>query len=135
MAGAGPAGTQCARDLAALDYDVPVLETESEVESPRQRDESTGGTFLSMLSSFNVPDDVVMQVTDRVVLVASKEFDVREHPGRVLEFAGLSRAWWCVRGAWRFLVVDCDGSRRAVDRAVASRSSMLTVAIPPRDRF
>ncbi|NIQ58114.1 MAG: FAD-dependent oxidoreductase, partial [Gemmatimonadetes bacterium] len=45
IAGAGPAGAQCARDLAARDYDVVVLETESEDEFPRQSNKSTGGTF------------------------------------------------------------------------------------------
>jgi len=34
IAGAGPAGAQCARDLATRDYDVVVLETESEDEFP-----------------------------------------------------------------------------------------------------
>ena len=35
VAGAGPAGAQCARDVAARGYDVVVLETESEAEFPR----------------------------------------------------------------------------------------------------
>lgn len=60
IAGAGPAGGQCARDLVARGYDVVVLETESEDEFPRQSNKSTAGTFPSMMASFGIPDDVVM---------------------------------------------------------------------------
>ncbi|MEF8842350.1 MAG: FAD-dependent oxidoreductase, partial [Haloarculaceae archaeon] len=73
IAGAGPAGAQCARDLAARGYDVVVLETESEEGFPRQSNKSTGGTFPSMLASFGVPDDVVMQFTDSVVIESPNE--------------------------------------------------------------
>jgi digeranylgeranylglycerophospholipid reductase len=86
IAGAGPAGAQCARDLAARGYEVLVLETEGEEEFPRQSNKSTGGTFPSMLASFNVPDDVVMQFTDSVVLESPTEHYVRDQPGAVLEF-------------------------------------------------
>jgi len=91
IAGAGPAGAQCARDLAARDYDVVVLETEAEDGFPRQSNKSTGGTFPSMLSSFGIPDDVVMQFTDSVVLESPNEHYVRDQPGAVLEFADFKR--------------------------------------------
>ena len=91
VAGAGPAGAQCARDLATRDYDVLVLETESEDEFPRQRNKSTGGTFPSMLASFNVPDDVVMQFTDSIVLESPNDSYSREQTGAVLEFAEFKR--------------------------------------------
>jgi len=91
IAGAGPAGAQCARDLAARGYDVVVLETESEDEFPRQSNKSTGGTFPSMLSSFNVPDDVVMQFTDSVVLEAPTEHYVDDQPGAVLDFGAFKQ--------------------------------------------
>ena len=87
IAGAGPAGTQCARDLAARDYAVVVLETESEDEFPRQSNKSTGGTFPPMLASFGVPDDVVMNFTDSVVIESPNECFVTEHAGAVLDFA------------------------------------------------
>jgi len=87
IAGAGPAGAQCARDLAARDYDVVVLETEPEAQFPRQSNKSTGGTFPSMMASFNVPDDVVMQFTDSVVIESPNHHFVREQAGAVLEFA------------------------------------------------
>ncbi|MWV40978.1 digeranylgeranylglycerophospholipid reductase [Natrialba sp. INN-245] len=91
IAGAGPAGAQCARDLAARGYDVVVLETESEDEFPRQSNKSTAGTFPSMMASFGIPDDVVMQYTDSVVLESPKDHYVREQPGAVLEFADFKR--------------------------------------------
>ena len=87
IAGAGPAGAQCARDLAARDYDVVVLETEPEDEFPRQSNKSTAGTFPSMMASFGIPDDVVMQFTDDVVLESPNEYYETYNPGAVLEFA------------------------------------------------
>ncbi|MFC4542918.1 digeranylgeranylglycerophospholipid reductase [Halosolutus amylolyticus] len=91
IAGAGPAGAQCARDLAARGYDVVVLETESEDEFPRQSNKSTAGTFPSMMAAFGIPDDVVMQYTDSVVLESPTDHFVREQPGAVLEFADFKR--------------------------------------------
>lgn len=86
IAGAGPAGAQCARDVAARGYDVVVLETETEEEFPRQSNKSTGGTFPSMMASFGIPDDVVMNFTDAVVLESPNEYFVQEQSGAVLEF-------------------------------------------------
>ncbi len=91
IAGAGPAGAQCARDLAARNYDILVLETESEDEFPRASNKSTGGTFPSMMASFGIPDDVVMQFTDSVVLESPNEHFVQEQSGAVLEFADFKR--------------------------------------------
>ncbi|MFC7166509.1 digeranylgeranylglycerophospholipid reductase [Halospeciosus flavus] len=86
IAGAGPAGAQCARDLAQRDYDVVLLEAEQEDEFPRQSNKSTAGTFPSMMSSFGIPDDVVMQYTDSVVLESPNEHYTKHQPGAVLEF-------------------------------------------------
>jgi len=94
IAGAGPAGGQCARDLAARGYDVLVLETEPEDEFPRQSNKSTAGTFPSMMASFNVPDDVVMNYTDSIVLESPNNHYVQEQAGAVLEFADFKR--WLV---------------------------------------
>mgnify|MGYP006276032883 CR=1 FL=1 len=91
IAGAGPAGAQCARDLASRDYDVLVLETESESEFPRQSNKSTAGTFPSMMASFSIPDDVVMNYTDSVVLESPNEHYKRHQAGAVLEFADFKR--------------------------------------------
>jgi len=91
IAGAGPAGAQCARDLAARNYDVVVLETESEDQFPRQSNKSTAGTFPSMMASFSIPDDVVMQYTDSVVLESPNDYYVQDQAGAVLEFADFKR--------------------------------------------
>ena len=91
VAGAGPAGAQCARDLAGRDYDVLVLETESEAEFPRQSNKSTAGTFPSMMASFSVPNEVVMNFTDTVVLEAPNSHTVQEQAGAVMDFAEFKR--------------------------------------------
>ncbi|MFB6073082.1 MAG: digeranylgeranylglycerophospholipid reductase [Halobacterium sp.] len=87
VAGAGPAGAQCARDLAERGYDVVVLEAEPEDDFPRQSNKSTAGTFASAMGAFGIPDDVVMQYTDDVVLESPNEHFVQHQPGAVLEFA------------------------------------------------
>jgi digeranylgeranylglycerophospholipid reductase len=91
VAGAGPAGAQCARDLAARGYDVVVLETEAEADFPRQSNKSTAGTFPSMMSAFGIPDDVVMSYTDTVVLESPNDYYESYQPGAVLEFAEFKR--------------------------------------------
>jgi len=97
VAGAGPAGAQCARDLAQRDYDVVLLETEPEDEFPRQSNKSTAGTFPSMMAAFGVPDDVVMNYTDDVVLESPNDHYVQNQPGAVLEFAEFKQ--WLVADA------------------------------------
>lgn len=91
IAGAGPAGAQCARDLAARNYDVVVLEVEPEDEFPKQSNKSTGGTFPRMLRSFGIPDDVVMNSTDSVVLESPSHHTRWDRPGAVLDFAAFKR--------------------------------------------
>ena len=110
IAGAGPAGAQCARDLAARDYEVLVLETESEAEFPRTSNKSTAGTFPPTMTSFGIPDEVVMNYTDRVVLESPSDFYDREQTGAVLEFAGFKN----------FLVDDsrADGAQYRFDARV-----------------
>ena len=87
IAGAGPAGGQCARDLAERNYDVLVLETERESEFPRQSNKSTAGTFPSAMTAFAIPDDVVMNYTEEVVLESPNDHYTRTQTGAVLEFA------------------------------------------------
>ena len=97
IAGAGPAGAQCARDLAQREYDVLVLEAEPEDGFPRQSNKSTAGTFASMTGAFGIPDDVVMNYTDEVVLESPNEHFVQDQPGAVLEFADFKR-WLVAEG-------------------------------------
>jgi len=111
VAGAGPAGAQCARDLAQRDHDVLVLEAEREAEFPRQSNKSTAGTFPSMMGSFGIPDDVVMNYTEDVVLESPNDHYVRYQPGAVLEFADFKN----------FLVDDAreDGAEFRFDARVS----------------
>lgn len=111
IAGAGPAGAQCARDLASRDYDVVVLETEPEEEFPRQSNKSTGGTFPSMMASFGIPDDVVMQFTDDVVIESPNDYFARDRTGAVLDF-----------GAFKQFLVE-DGQRRGAEYYFDARVS------------
>ncbi|WP_336034501.1 digeranylgeranylglycerophospholipid reductase [Halobacterium yunchengense] len=97
IAGAGPAGAQCARDLAQREYDVLVLEAEPEEDFPRQSNKSTAGTFASMTGAFGVPDEVVMNYTDEVVLESPNDHFVQDQPGAVLEFADFKR-WLVAEG-------------------------------------
>jgi digeranylgeranylglycerophospholipid reductase len=97
IAGAGPAGGQCARDLAARGYDVVVLETEAEAEFPRQSNKSTAGTFPSMMASFGVPDRLVEQFTDSVVVESPNDHYKQHQPGAVLDFVAFKR--WLVEEA------------------------------------
>ena len=109
VAGAGPAGAQCARDLAQRDYDVLVLEAEPEDDFPRQSNKSTAGTFASMTGAFGIPDDVVMNYTDEVVLESPNEHFVQHQPGAVLEFADFKQ--WLV----------AEGREHGADYRFASR--------------
>jgi len=111
IAGAGPAGAQCARDLAAREYDVLVLETEPEAEFPGRSNKSTGGTFPSMMAAFGIPDDVVMQFTDSVVLESPSDHFVQEQAGAVLAFGDFKQ----------FLVND--GRERGAEYRFGSRVS------------
>ncbi|SDZ86047.1 digeranylgeranylglycerophospholipid reductase [Haloplanus vescus] len=97
VAGAGPAGAQCARDIAQRGYDVLVLEAEPEDDFPRQSNKSTAGTFPSMMASFGVPDEVVMNYTDDVVLESPNHHYVQHQPGAVLEFAEFKQ-WLVAEG-------------------------------------
>lgn len=112
IAGAGPAGGQCARDLAARGYDVVVLETESESAFPRQSNKSTAGTFPSMMSAFGVPDDVVQNYTDNVVLESPNDHFTRQQAGAVLDFAAFKR--WLVEDA------RADGAELRFDSRVSN---------------
>lgn len=97
VAGAGPAGAQCARDLSARGYATVVLETESEEEFPRQSNKSTAGTFPSTMSAFGIPDDVVMNETSSVVIESPTDHYTRDKSGAVLDFADLKR-WLVAEG-------------------------------------
>ncbi len=86
IAGAGPAGGQCARDLAARDYSTLLLEAEPEEQFPRTSNKSTAGTFPSAMASFGIPERVVQNHTDNVVLESPTDHFRRDQSGVVLDF-------------------------------------------------
>lgn len=86
IAGAGPAGSEAARTIASRGYDVAVLESEAEEDYPAQSNKSTAGTFPRMMGDFYVPEDVVMNNTDSVVIESPEDFYERVQVGSVLEF-------------------------------------------------
>jgi digeranylgeranylglycerophospholipid reductase len=86
IAGAGPAGSEAARTVASRGWDVAVLESESEEDYPAQSNKSTAGTFPRMTGDFYIPDDVVMNNTDSVVLESPNDHYVQEKTGSVLDF-------------------------------------------------
>ncbi len=107
IAGAGPAGGQCARDLAARGYDVVVLETESEDAFPKTSNKSTAGTFPSTMASFGIPDEVVMNFTDNVVIESPNDHYRTDQPGAVLEFADYKK--------WLVAESEADGAEYRFD--------------------
>ena len=97
VVGAGPAGGQCARDVASRGHDVLLLEAESEEEFPRRSNKSTAGTFPRMMTRFGVPDSVIENKTDSVVLESPSEQYVHRQPGAVMDFVAFKR--WLVDAA------------------------------------
>ncbi len=118
IAGAGPAGAQCARDLADRGYDVVVLETEGEDEFPAQSNKSTGGTFASMMTSFGIPDDVVMYATESVVLESPNE---HSYP----QMSVVGSAHPTVGGGASVVALPLT-ARSPTHRCFATRSSLTT---------
>ncbi|MFB6244739.1 MAG: FAD-dependent oxidoreductase [Candidatus Nanohaloarchaea archaeon] len=86
IAGAGPAGSEAARTVASRGWDVAVLESEGEAEFPAQSNKSTAGTFPRMTGDFYIPEDVVMNNTDSVVLESPDNHYTQEKTGSVLDF-------------------------------------------------
>lgn len=91
VAGSGPAGGQAARDIAARDYDILVLEAEKEEKFPSWSKKSTAGTFSKTLTEFGIPDDVLQNSTDRVVLESPNNYFEMDKPGAVMEFGDYKR--------------------------------------------
>ncbi|MDY6779083.1 MAG: NAD(P)/FAD-dependent oxidoreductase, partial [Halobacteria archaeon] len=98
IAGAGPAGLQAARDIASRDYDVLVLETEPRDEFPSTSNKSTAGTFPPMMASFDIPDKVVQNYTERVVLESPNSYFSMDAAGAVMDFAEFKQ----------YLVDECE---------------------------
>jgi len=84
VAGGGPAGLQFAREVCGrTDRSVAVLEANPELSD---NDKSTGGTFPGFLDRFDVPDSVVMDRNEGVMLEGPSERSRFEIDNCVLDF-------------------------------------------------
>ncbi|MFB6144538.1 MAG: tryptophan 7-halogenase, partial [Candidatus Nanohaloarchaea archaeon] len=101
-----------------------VLEGEYEEDFPSWSKKSTAGTFSKTLTEFGVPDDVLQNTTDRVVLESPNNSFEMDKSGAVMEFGDYKR--WMAEdaqdkgakyrfGAWvNGPVTDEDGNITAV---------------------
>ncbi len=89
IAGAGPAGAQCARHLSEnSDYSILLLDKTQEIGQPKK---STAGTVMETMEKFNLPKKLIMQKIHSVILESpSHEIEVSV-PGCVLEFGELKK--------------------------------------------
>jgi len=89
IVGGGPAGGQCARELAAAGKKVILIERVSDFSL---HDFSTAGTPNSLLSDFSLPDQVIGSPWHRFLMHSSNEFGIWESENRagvVLDFIKL----------------------------------------------
>ncbi|EGQ42999.1 MAG: FAD dependent oxidoreductase [Candidatus Nanosalina sp. J07AB43] len=109
VVGAGPAGSQAAKTIGSRGYDVAVLEAENADDYPAQSNKSTAGSFPRMMGEFNIPDEVVMKNTGKVVLEGPDEHYTQDRVGSVLEYADFKQ----------YLVDEAE--ERGVDFSFGSR--------------
>ncbi len=89
IAGAGPAGGECARYLADnSNLSVLVLDRTQEIGEPKK---STAGTFAETIKTFRLPKKVVMCRINKAVIEGPSEEAVFPVDGYVLEFGRLKK--------------------------------------------
>ena len=91
IVGCGPAGGQCARQLAAAGHKVLMVDQAREFSD---NDYSSGGTILSFLTDFNIPDAVVGAYWQHLVVHSDQnvyEWKTNEKQGVILDFAKLKQ--------------------------------------------
>ena len=89
IAGAGPAGAQCARYFAENSkYSVLLLDRTQEIGEPKK---STSGTFMETMNAFNLPKKVTMCKTNSIVVEGPTEETEIPIDGYVLEFGKLKK--------------------------------------------
>jgi flavin-dependent dehydrogenase len=120
--GAGPAGLECARQLARAGRSVAVVERYHDF---RENDFSSACTTADGLSSFDLPREVIGSAWDRLTLVSkcvSHTWRFPGEPGYVLDFAKLrkflssevEKAGGTVLMGHRFLEIRPGGERALV---------------------
>jgi len=91
IVGAGPAGGQCARELAQAGWRVLLLE---KAKTFGANDFSSGGSTLEILSDFDLPDSVVGAFCARIMIASSDErhlWESSQSTCLVLDFMKLRR--------------------------------------------
>ncbi len=85
VVGAGPAGLTCARDLAALGYQVTVFDSAAE----------GGGMVRRVIPNYRLPHDLVKREVD-AILRRSIEFRSKTRVGKDVSFADLQKQYQAV---------------------------------------
>ncbi len=89
IAGAGPAGAQCARYLTQHSkYSVLLLDKTNQIGEPKK---STAGTLMSTIKHFNLPKKVIMSKTNFLTFEGTKEEAIVPIKGCVMEFGILKK--------------------------------------------
>jgi len=86
VAGAGPAGGNCAKELAGMDYDVLLLERSKIIGEPNF---STGGTVKETMKIFNLPKKITDSSWSSILIqgpTEKAEFDYNKTMGYVLNY-------------------------------------------------
>jgi len=89
--GAGPAGGQCARELAKMGRRVVLLEHSQEIGQPNY---STAGTPKETIEEFDLPDSILSASWDRIYLESTNakvEWKFPQTRGYVFDFAALRK--------------------------------------------
>ncbi|MBU1039425.1 NAD(P)/FAD-dependent oxidoreductase [Patescibacteria group bacterium] len=89
--GAGPAGGQCARELAKMGYKVLLLEHSQEIGEPNY---STAGTTKETISEFELPQSVLSASWNKIYFESKNKKAIWEYDdprGYVFNFADLKR--------------------------------------------
>ncbi len=89
IAGAGPAGAECARYISENSkFSVLLLDRTQEIGEPKK---STAGTFMDTMRVFKLPKKVIMAKTNLAVIEGPSQEAVLPIEGRVLEFGKLKK--------------------------------------------
>lgn len=91
IAGSGPAGGECARELARKGWEVLVMEKSTGIGRP---DFSSGGTPIETFKDFNLPRDLGRGSWSKILIAAhddSKTWDYKETRGYVFDFNKLKK--------------------------------------------